>query len=346
MLNKEQIKEIRSHLEKAQNPLFLFDNDVDGLSSFLLLLRYLGKGKGVAIKRDLDKSYLRRLNEFESDYVFILDQPEVSEDFFLGLKEKNIPCVWIDHHDVEVSLSDKENVDYYNPMFNKNPNERNNEPTTYLCYQVTQRKKDSWLAFIGCLGDCYLPDFTEEFNKNYPGLFDERIKKPLDGLYQTEIGRITRAINFALKDRTSNVVKMIRTLKKLDSPSLILEEKENNTILKRFNQLNKKYLNLLEKAKKFSRGKLLFFQYGGDLSISSDLSNELCYLYPDKIIVVAYIKSTKAIVSLRGKDVRKITLEAIKSIEGATGGGHKDATGATIPVEDLPRFKENLQKLV
>jgi single-stranded DNA-specific DHH superfamily exonuclease len=39
MLNDKQIDEIREHLEKAQNPLFFFDNDDDGLCSFLLLQR-------------------------------------------------------------------------------------------------------------------------------------------------------------------------------------------------------------------------------------------------------------------------------------------------------------------
>ena len=39
MLNKKQIKEIREHLEKAQNPVFFYDSDADGLASFLLLAR-------------------------------------------------------------------------------------------------------------------------------------------------------------------------------------------------------------------------------------------------------------------------------------------------------------------
>jgi len=50
MLNEKQINEIRNHLEKAQNPLFFFDNDNDGLTSFLLLQRYIGRGKGVVIR--------------------------------------------------------------------------------------------------------------------------------------------------------------------------------------------------------------------------------------------------------------------------------------------------------
>ena len=49
MLTQKQIKEIREHLDKAQNPLFFFDNDVDGLTSFLILQRYIGSGRGIAV---------------------------------------------------------------------------------------------------------------------------------------------------------------------------------------------------------------------------------------------------------------------------------------------------------
>jgi len=47
---EKQVAEVREHLEKAQNPVFFFDNDPDGLCSFLLLQRYIGRGRGVVIK--------------------------------------------------------------------------------------------------------------------------------------------------------------------------------------------------------------------------------------------------------------------------------------------------------
>ena len=77
MLTKKQVSEIKEHLEKAQNPLFLFDNDPDGLCSFLLLQRYIGRGKGIPIKSfpDLNVDYFRRIQEFEnSDYILFLLQ--------------------------------------------------------------------------------------------------------------------------------------------------------------------------------------------------------------------------------------------------------------------------------
>src|SRR3989344_821833 len=100
MLTDNQIKEIREHLNRAQNPIFFFDNDPDGLCSFLLLQRFIGRGKGVPIKSfpDLIDEYFRKVEELGADYIFILDKPVVSEKFFAEAGRRNIPVVWIDHH--------------------------------------------------------------------------------------------------------------------------------------------------------------------------------------------------------------------------------------------------------
>ena len=44
------LEEIKGYLEKSVNPLFFFDDDADGLCSFLLLYRYFKKGKYVPLK--------------------------------------------------------------------------------------------------------------------------------------------------------------------------------------------------------------------------------------------------------------------------------------------------------
>jgi len=82
------------------------------------------------------------------------------------------------------------------------------------------------------------------------------------------------------------------------------------------------------------------------LSISSDLSNEISFLFPDKIIVIAYVSGYKANISGRGKNIRKIILEIIGGLEGATGGGHQDAVGAQVQIEDLEFFKKELKEKV
>ena len=153
-------------------------------------------------------------------------------------------------------------------------------------------------------------------------------------------------MSFGLKDRTTNVLKMIRFLLKAN-PVDVLEESAKNITLKRFKQVDEKYSKLLSKAESFvSKNKLIYFQYGGELSISGDLANEMIYRHPDKIIIIVYLKGAKANLSLRGKGVRKIMLEALKGIENATGEGHEEATGAKMNIEDLEMFKENMERLI
>ena len=108
----------------------------------------------------------------------------------------------------------------------------------------------------------------------------------------------------------------------------------------------KKYNVLLEEAKTVAGDKLLFYNYSGQMSISSDLSNELSYLFPKHYICVTYSAGPMTNVSLRGDNVQKILAEILPLIGKATGGGHKDAVGARINTEDLDKFRNALMDRV
>lgn len=341
MLNQTQLQEIKEHLEKAQNPLFFFDNDVDGLCSFLILQRAIGRGKGVAIKSfpDLNMSYLRKIDELNPDYVFILDKPVVSNEFIEGVLEKNIPLVWIDHHEVKVDEEILDKIDYYNSF-------PSSEPTTYLAYNVF--KNDMWLAMIGCIGDVYMPDFAEEFSEKNPELFKTG-SSAFDSLYTTEVGKIVKMLNFGLKDTTTHVVNLIKFLMKAKNIHDVFEENHLTKQLHyRYKQLNEIYEKLLGRAEEGFDvdSKVLLFEYGGDTSMSSEIANELCFKHKDKFVVVAYKRNDKVNISIRGEDAKKLTLKLIEGIDGATGGGHEKATGAQVPEDNWEEFKERLVKLI
>ncbi len=352
MLIQKQVKEIREHLDKAQNPLFFFDNDPDGLCSFLLLQRYIKKGKGVAIKSfpALTVDYFRKVEELKADYIFILDKPVVSEEFWKEVEQINLPVVWIDHHKIDKKDIPKF-VNYYNPLFNKS---KNNEPVTALCYQITKKKEDLWLAVVGCISDKFVPKFYKNFKKNYPDLaFDSRSKikygttsSAFDILYNSQIGKISKLVGFGLKDTMTNVVHMMKFLRDVETPYEILEETPKNFLMhKKFSEINNKYQKLLSKAlveEKNSKN-LLFFSYGGESSMSGSLSNELSHRFPDKFIVIVYLFGTRANISARGKGIRDILLKSIENLEDSSGGGHEDAVGARVKTEDLEKFRENLK---
>lgn len=343
MLTEKQLEEIREHLENAKNPIFFFDNDADGLASFLILQRFIGRGRGVSLKGlpSLTKAYYRRVEEFNADYIFVLDRPGIDDDFIeLNKKDKNLPIVCIDHHQLD---GEPKIENYYNTFVTSGKS----EPTAYLCYKTTGRKEDLWLAVIGCVGDYFIPEFIGEFEKQYPELINQPYKNPFDIVYNTELGKIIRVLNLALKDSTSNVVSLYKFLMKAQGPKDTLEENSKTKgFLERYELLNKIIQKNLEKAEKSidKKNKLLFFTYSGEMSLSQDISNELSYKHPDMIIVVGFIKGGHVKFSLRGEKVRTKMVNAIEGLEGAMGGGHEVSCGAQMSAELVPKFKENLIK--
>ena len=346
MLTKKQVKEIREHLEKAQNPLFFFDSDPDGLCSFLLLQRYIERGKGFPVKTspELTHEYFRKVRELDPDYIFILDQPEVSMEFFKEVEKVNIPVVWIDHHEIDKKKIPKF-VNYYNPVFNKKKSE---EPVTALCYQITKVKKDLWIGVVGSISDKFVPDFYDEFKKAFPE-FGINSKDAFEIYYNSKIGELAKMFSFGLMDRTTNVINMLKFLTKVKSPYDVFEETSKNSSMHgRFNELYKKYKKLVDKAEKEAKksGKLFFFKYGGDTGMSADIANRLKYLFPEKIIVVARVVGARVSISMRGKKIREKVLKVIEKIPGATGGGHENAVGAQVSIEHIEEFEKSLRELV
>lgn len=346
MLTPKQIEEIQSHLEKAQNPLFYYDNDTDGLSSFLIFRRYLGRGKGVAVRSypGLNSTYVHKAEELKADYIFILDKPVVTKDFFEEIDMLQIPIVWIDHHDLEQEdLSAFSNLYVYNPAKNAGK-DKSSEPTSYMCYMITKRKEDLWLAMAGCVADHYLPEFSKEFAEKYPDLWTKNIKKPFDAYYKSEIGKIAQAFNYGLKDSTSNIVEMQNFLISCKGPEEVFSEMAGNQAFRRrYKEVKKKFDALVKNAQNRVHGKIVFFEYSGDISMSSDVSNYLSYIYPDKYVIVVYMKGSISNLSMRGKNVKAIFNKLVSRFDGASGGGHDDAVGARIKTEDVQKFKEEME---
>jgi single-stranded DNA-specific DHH superfamily exonuclease len=326
------------------SPLFYFDNDQDGLSSYLLLRRFLGRGNGVPVKTSpLDMSYYRRVREFNPDVVFILDQPTVSQEFFEELEKDGIRVVWIDHH--ENNLEEiPSTVHYFNPLYS---GERENVPVTAVCYEITPRKEDLWIAVIGTIADKFVMPFYKDFLKKYPDLGIES-DDAFDIFYNSSIGKISRMFGIGLKDRTTNVIKMIRFLYSVKTPYEVLEDvRENHTMHQRFSDIERKFNKYIEKAKsEYSGGPILVFKYSGETSMSADIANKLSYLYPNKYILVAFIKGARVNLSIRGEGIRERALEAIKDFNLATCGGHENAVGAQLDAQDLDKFVAKLSSLL
>lgn len=348
MFSEGQKKEIRDHFERAQNPVVFYDNDADGLCSYVLFRRFLDRGRGVIIRSfpELDQSYVRKVRELEADYVFVFDKHAISRDFVSELDKLGIPIVWIDHHDIEnEDLSEFDNFFVYNVSKNKG-DLKSSEPVTFLLYDLIGRKEDDWIAMMGCIADHYLPDFSKEFGEKYPEFWGD-VESPFDAYFGTEIGKIAMALNFGLKDSISNVVHLQNFLISCGNPGEVLEENGSNfQFRKKYGEIKKKYDKLVEKARKEKFEKFLFFTYSGDMSISSEVSNQLYYENPDIYVIVAYKSGGVVNISMRGKGVKGILENILKDLEGASGGGHEDAVGARIALKQLDQFENKFKDII
>ncbi len=342
MLTKKQIKEIRKTLEQSQNPLFYFHDDQDGLCSYILLRRFLGRGKGIPVKKiPMGQEYFRRVGEFNPDVIFVLDVPGVSKEFFDEVEKLNLPLTWIDHHDTDTIIPNF--VKYYNPFLSK---KKKYEPVSLFCQQIADKDQDRWISIAGCISDKFIPNFYKDFLKQYPELGIET-KEAFDVYYRSGFGKICQMLGAGLKDKTTNVMKMIRFLIDAKNPYDVLNEtKENSSMHERFNEIDSKFQKLVEKAKiSYDGGEVLFFRYSADTGMSASLSNYLSYLFSDKVVVISHIKGEEVKISMRGENVKKMALKIIEKIKDASGGGHENAAGFKMGLKDLDFFEEKLRKV-
>lgn len=340
MLTGKEIDEIRNYLNKSENPLFLYDDDPDGLCSFLLLRDYIDRGKGFIIKGSpvLEEKWLRKVDEYSPDLVVVLDKPIISQDF---IDKVNVPILWIDHH----PIVNRKGVHYYNP---RNENDEDNSPTTFWAYKVSEGKL--WLAVLGCISDWYIPDFANEFSRDNKDLLPN-VTTPEDILFNTMFGKLIRLTSFMLKGKNEDVRKNISVFSKIENPYEILnEDSPRGRLISRYGKgIDKSYQRLLNTAlKNITKDKILLFIYpDSKISFTSDLSNEVLYRHPKKLIIIGRDTGDEIKISLRSKDIKLPGLieKSLKDVKGY-GGGHEHACGANIAKKDFKTFIDNLKNLL
>ncbi|MFC1755425.1 DHH family phosphoesterase, partial [Thermoproteota archaeon] len=277
----------------CKRPLYFFGDDSDGLASFLLLYKYKRDGVGVVVKAapNLDTRFLKKVRECEPDKIFLLDIPLVDPKFIDAVK---CPMIWIDHH----PPVKREKVKYFNPRLYE---KEDNTATSELCYHAVEQ--NLWVAAIGIVGDWQLSAVTKAFSKKHPELLPPTIKKPEKALFETKLGELIRMCQFLLKGPTQKVIQSIKILTRIDDPYELLngETSRSRLLRGRFRQIDEQYDELVSLAKK-QAGKdryLIFTYHENKMSFSGELSNELLYRYPEKVIIVAREKSGEMKCSFR-----------------------------------------------
>lgn len=337
-LTKQEILQIREELDNCKNPVYFFDDDADGLCSFLLLYRYKKEGHGIVVKAtSLNPGFLRKMEEYLPDKIFIVDVPVVDPEF---IRQVKVPIIYIDHHGNER----KQGVKYFNPRLNDNQN----YCTTEICYDVVEQ--DEWIAMVGAVGDWRMPSYTTLFMQKYPGLLKEA-RTPDDAYFASKLGFLVKIFSFILKGATKEVYQCIKILTRMNDPQELLDNKTApaNFIWKKYNSINTEYQELLALAQKQkSNDEFLLYTYpSGKMSFTKDLSNELLYNFPEKVIIVGREKGDEIKFSVRSAKytLPPVIKEALVGLEGY-GGGHEHAVGICVKKKDLTVFMDRFRTLI
>ncbi len=341
MLNETDYQNMREELDSCKRPIFLFHDDPDGLSSFLLFYRYKKEGKGIPVKARpiVDDRFIKPVLAYEPDKIFVLDIAIVEQEFIDQMK---VPVVWIDHHEP----LKRNKVRYFNPTID---DPHLNYPVSQVCYNVV--KEDLWVAMCGITGDWVIDDeLLEKFLEKYPDLARKGIKNPGELIHSTRLGKMTRIMSFILKGTPSEAMKCAKIMTRTQSPYEILDRTTppGRYVYKKYEDINKAYEKLLKEASSnATKDKMIIYVYNDDkMSFTSDLSNELLFKYPKKIILVGRRKSGEIKLSLRSGEhtiVRDILKKALEGVEGY-GGGHEYACGACVKEKDFDTFIEQFRQ--
>lgn len=334
MIPESKLATLRAKLKDATNPLFLFDDDLDGLCSFLLLRRFTGCGVWHVVKAKpiIDESLLPAVGRTKPDLVVVLDKPDIEQVFL-----DSLPCeaIWIDHH----SPVERAKVDYYNPLCYTSTY----TPTTAVCWAAVDGPL--WIAAAGCIGDWALPEFLPKIVAERPDLFPSMPTEPGQVVYDFPFGKVMAALSSCLKGKGQDVRRATAALTKIEQPDEILNESSSAGALvsrkyKKFSQLYRALFD--QAARQRARNNLFVFVYSGPHAFGGELANELAWRMPKKVVLIGREKAGWVRLSLRAGrawpvPIREALLTALKGIKGY-GGGHPLACGANVKREDLDRF--------
>lgn len=343
-LPDEHITKIRTRIERAARPLIFFDDDADGLASYLLT--YSLNPEAVALRAamgpELGTAFIKYVQEHQPDLIVVLDKPRADKEFF---EEVQTPTIWLDHHDPHTQAPHEwpfGHLDYYNPALH---DENDHRPVAYWMRRVTQGPL--WLAAVGTTSDwddSLLADFREAHPQVAPKANDIH-----EALFESPLGEIIRIFNFSLKGRTSDINKNIRALTKIRDPQELLQASSAAAkhVRKHTKPLLEEYRRQLAQAlgAEVKNGLLVHVFTDIEQSFVADVANELLVRSDADVIVVARSDAERTNLSMRSHDVElpPVIEYALEGVDGY-GGGHSNACGGSIVSRDWEEFVKRIRE--
>ncbi|MDD3178503.1 MAG: DHH family phosphoesterase [Candidatus ainarchaeum sp.] len=339
-------KKYISSIKKEDNLAIIYDTDMDGITSAVITSKALDK---LNIKyfqrprnpknRTLDKSIQFFLKENKINKIIFLDLS--AESFQDSHLLNNYDVLVIDHHPI---------LENYNINFKiiksfqlQDKLEGYNYCTAHMVFDLFSSILDledlDWVLACGIIGDVTYDshiDLLKSIFKKYNLTYNINP-------YFSDLGQVIEYSNYALTLGTLEEVNKIysffynsnnykQVYEKLDYVLPIKKEFE-------------KFISNFEKNKEVI-GDIVFYEIKSKYNLHSLVSTYISLNLYFGILICIDIKQNRCFISARCQkskfDLGKMLKECTSNLENAFGGGHPVAAGASININDLSKFKENV----
>jgi len=310
------------NIEKKEKVVLVYDTDVDGIASAVLILAAFEK-MGKKIEKSLPMEFgdveklKKRLKEF--DKIITVDVPiDLIEKYLVDLKKK---MLIIDHHPGNDLNSEK--IVLVNPRLE---NKKIYQPTSYVVYKMFKDviKEKKWIAVLGTVGDMGIGDCKDLV----------KIKNRRN-VWKSKFGRaamlVTASVSVYGPEKTLEILTNSKNLNELiKKDEIVFASKEFNKELKRCEKEFKKNLEVY--------GKILISKIKPRYkAVCSALITKLATEIPEKMIFIFEDKGK--IVRIHGRNsIGKVGIGSLFRKLGI-GGGHEKAGAGTIKKNEEKKFK-------
>lgn len=354
-------------------PAFLiFHDDADGCSSASIIRRLISERSSCPLlgfsapekhSVDLTATLIQKILDKKPRIIISLDLPlrDSIEDFGQLLDRLDAKMLVYDHH------IPTKHINWPTRCIQINPRDLGfgNIPAAYYSFLIYKHYKGKhdlcWVAAVGVVADyCtnYCRDLIREVKLHYPYLY------PYTEINQTSailspLMKIGDLLNAGYQHSSDSsgatiAVKALEEAIKVNDPNVLLRgtteyastlhryrkevDHELNMYLRKFNSEAEFHLN----------SGLALYSIEPKYEIVSVLASRLQHLHSKKVIAVtAPMDSNLMKISLRkGKEVRidlaDLANRTTSKLESASGGGHPDAAGCVIRLDDIDLWKKEV----
>ncbi len=338
--------------------------DMDGTASATLTSKLLGRTRGRPadiVTMPADRCYHLTEQDHEElqnmDRLILVDFNIDADELEELQDEHGLDVLVVDHH----NFGREADIPFVNPRL-QDPDSY--IPASAIMIQVAAElgleENLRWIAGLGVIQDFGVeacPKMFEELQRQHPALFPEELTQQKLAK-ECEYGRYSSVLNIKpYRDGHHFAELAHRALMKSDRLEELEAQEEYRQVYEVYLEMQDEFQRVVEdyeEEREIDRDKMVvWFELDSNFHISSSVATNMSTKTPEWVHIVVQRRDGEADISARCQSGRVDLGELMQNSlpdkaveEGAEGGGHDKAAGASMPEEHLQEFKQNMYELL